>query len=120
MSKLFQKTVSFTFTVEHVSDDPRCGGSDNVSSEYEKELIAAIETTVENCDLADRFHTQLIRRGLQHAITAGGWGVKQDSQAISDAVYKLRDAIIRRYLLSDTELGQKIEALADEVVEKSR
>ena len=117
MSKLFQKTISLTFTVEHVSDDPA----------YEKRLATAVDDVVflATKTTQDLFCDMFAARDLANPIIAGGWGVEQDPQAISDAVYRLRDAIIAD-INNEWPRGeaagliQKIEAIADEVAEKTK
>lgn len=118
MSKLFTKTVSFTFVVEHVSDDPA----------YEKQLLEAVKSASDQQMIPNfntRFYNQLVRYGLEQSIVAGGWSAEQYPQAIPDAIYKLRDAIVadinNEWPHGEASgLIQKIEALADEVAEKNK
>jgi hypothetical protein len=70
MSKLFQKTISLTFTVEHVSDDPN----------YEAELTKVVEDLTSSNDLCNSFIGLLFRRGLHKPIVAGGWDVLKEGE----------------------------------------
>lgn len=65
--KQFQHTITLTFFVEHVSDDP----------EYEKAValatqLAADETIIE---AKTALSNSIAHRNLGQHITAGGWGV---------------------------------------------
>lgn len=63
--KQFSRTVTLTFSVEHVSDDP----------DYETKLLEAVNGSIDYNKMHGDFGKELAKRGLGDPITAGGWSV---------------------------------------------